>query len=74
MNELRALENSSERFVEFENYRHDVWRVVWADGRWAVTGESADSRLGFDELLEFVKASLYGPNLDAGTSQFPGGA
>jgi hypothetical protein len=70
VHELRTLDGRPDRFVEFENYRHEVWRVEWHDS-WVVTGESAaDRQLGIDELLEFVKASLYGPNLDPGTSPF----
>jgi hypothetical protein len=70
VHELRTLDGRPDRFVEFENFRHEVWRVEWHDS-WVVTGESeADRQLGIDELLEFVKASLYGPNLDAGTGQF----
>lgn len=66
---LRTLENRPDRFVEFENYRHDVWRVEW-DGSWVLTGQSTtDRRLGIDELLEFVKANLYGPNLNVTTSR-----
>ena len=72
VNELRALEDRPDRFVELENYRHAVSNVVWEDGRWILTVESADPRrLGIDELLDVIRASLYGPNLDAGTSQFP---
>jgi hypothetical protein len=75
VNELRALENSPDRFVELETYRNEVWRVEWEDGSRVVTGASGEPRrFGLDELLEFVKDSLYGPNLDAGTGQFPSGA
>lgn len=70
VHELRTLENSSDRFVEFENYRHEVWRVEW-DGTWILTGESEQPRqLEIEELLEFAKSNLYGPNLDAGDSEF----
>lgn len=75
VSELRALEKGPERFVELENYRHEVWRFGWEDGSWVATGGSGESRrLGFDELLDFVKDVLYGPNLDGGTGQFPTGA
>jgi hypothetical protein len=71
--EMRTLDDRPDRFVEFENYRHQVWLVEWADGRWSVTGGfTQPRRMEFDELLEFTKAIVYGPNLDAGTSQFPG--
>ena len=69
--ELRALEDRPEGFVEFENYDHEVSNVVWDNGDWVLTGESEARRLGIDELLDAVKVNLYGPNLDAGTSQFP---
>jgi hypothetical protein len=69
-NEMRALEGRPEGFFEIENYRREVWRVEWADG-WLVGGDSAPSgQLGIDELMQLVKAFLYGPNLDAGTSWF----
>lgn len=70
------LQGEPERFVEFENYQQRVWRVVW-DGTWTVAeltggpGEPGERReLGLEELLEFAKTVLYGPNLGAGTSEF----
>jgi hypothetical protein len=67
--ELPRLENRPDRFVEFENYRQEVWRVEW-DGSWVLTGESVEPRrLTIDRLLAFVQASLYGPNLNAATSR-----
>lgn len=65
--QLGRLEGS-DRFVEFENYRHEVYRVDW-DGQYVVSGESSH-RFSHDELLEFVKGTIYGPNIDAGTSEF----
>lgn len=65
--QLRDLQGS-DRFVEFENYRHEVYRVDW-DGQYVVSGESSH-RFNYDELLEFVKNTVYGPNVDAGTSEF----
>lgn len=68
VHELGTLEGRPDRFVEFENHRHDVWRVEW-DGEWVLTGQSsAARRLQLDELLDFVRTSLYGPNLNAVTS------
>ena len=67
------LENRPERFLEFENYQNRVWRVEW-DGTWNVAELTADSaerrKVGLAELLEIAKTVLYGPNLDAGTSEF----
>jgi hypothetical protein len=72
VNELRALEDRPDRFVEFENYRHEVRRVEWVDGQWDFTGDAAEPRgMGIDDLLDVVRATLYGPNLEAGTSGFP---
>ena len=71
--ELRALEGRPDGFVEYENYRHEVRRAEWADGRWGITGDATEARWqGIDELLEYVKSTLYGPNLAAGTTRFDG--
>jgi hypothetical protein len=70
------LEDRPDRFVEFENYQNRVWRVEWDDAFTVLelTGKSdeRDERrgLGLEELLEFAKTVLYGPNLGAGTSEF----
>jgi hypothetical protein len=67
--ELPALENT-DRFIEFENYQNRIWRVEW-DGTWILIDEGGEHRaLGIDELLEFARATIYGPSLDAGTSAF----
>jgi hypothetical protein len=51
-----------ERFVEFENYRHQVWRVERPEG-WTIAAESeAPVHLELDELQSFVDEVLYGPN------------
>lgn len=69
--QLRDLDGAApERFVEFENYRHEIRRVEW-NGSWLLGGEGQQTReLGIDELLEAVKEFLYGPNLGAGTAEF----
>jgi hypothetical protein len=68
VHQLRTLKDRTDRFVEFENYRHQIWRVEW-DGGWVLIGQSStDRRLLIDELLKFVSAGLYGPNLNAMTS------
>jgi hypothetical protein len=60
-------------FVEFENYENRVWRVEW-DGTYNIAELTAnpDERreLDLEELLEYAKTVLYGPNLGAGTSEF----
>ncbi len=60
-------------FVEFENYQNRVWRVEW-DGTYNIAELTADPgehrELDLEELLEFAKTVLYGPNLGAGTSEF----
>jgi hypothetical protein len=71
--QLRALDGRPDAFVEYQNYRREVRRVEWADGQWGLTGDATEAGwLGIDELLEFVKSSLYGPNVAAGTSRFSG--
>jgi hypothetical protein len=70
------LQDRPDRFVEFENYQNRVWRVEWDDAFTVaeLTGESGERNerrgLGLEELLEFAKTVLYGPNLGAGTSEF----
>lgn len=66
-------EGNSDLFVEFENYRHDVYTVEWT-GTWTITapGESPRSTT-LEELLGTLKSALYGPNIGAGTSEFPEG-
>jgi hypothetical protein len=71
--ELRALDGRPDRFVEYENYRREVRRAQWADGRWGLTGDATEPGWhGIDELLDLVRTSLYGPNLAAGTTRFDG--
>jgi hypothetical protein len=55
--ELTELPGRKDGFVEFENYERRVWTVTWQD-RYVVDGH----RIGFDELVEFVRDVLYGPN------------
>jgi hypothetical protein len=40
LRELRLLEEAPRSFVEFENFKGDVWRVEWQQGRWFVDGSS----------------------------------
>lgn len=68
---IKRNEGSADLFVELENYRHDVYTVEWTD-TWTLTAPGAEpSRTTLEDLLETLKAALYGPNLDAGTGQFP---
>ncbi|MER5466953.1 hypothetical protein ABT010_41385, partial [Streptomyces sp. NPDC002668] len=39
--ELSLLEDAPGSFVEFENFRGEVWRVEW-DGSWLVNGTLQD--------------------------------
>lgn len=58
-------------FVEFENYRREVYTVEWTD-TWTITAPGATPReTTREDLLDTVKAALYGPNIDAGTGEFP---
>ncbi|MFE9425952.1 hypothetical protein ACFYNO_23665 [Kitasatospora sp. NPDC006697] len=57
MRELALLEGAPGAFVEFENYRHQVWRVDWADG-FVVTGEGERLEPDSEELLRFAQAAL----------------
>jgi hypothetical protein len=75
--QLRRLEGDTDRFIEFENYRLQLWRVEW-DGAFGVTAlagsdepdEPGRRELGLDEMLDFARATLYGPNLAAGDAEF----
>jgi hypothetical protein len=68
--EFEELPGREGGFVEFENYRCQVWTVTW-QGSYVVTGEAGEPRrLDFDELVEFTKDVLYGPNRAAGESAF----
>jgi hypothetical protein len=72
VNELRAMADRPDKFVEYENYRHEVKRIEWSDDQWGITGDAISPlHLGIDATLDWVKADLWGPNLDAGTSRFP---
>lgn len=65
-------EGNADLFVEFENYRHDVYTVEWAD-TWTITAPGAAPRhITVDDLLDTLKSALYGPNIAAGTGEFPG--
>jgi hypothetical protein len=64
-------EGNAELFVEVENYRHDVYTVEWAD-TWTLTAPgSAPRPVTLDDLFETLKSASYGPNIAAGTSEFP---
>ncbi|MCX4750026.1 hypothetical protein OG455_31675 [Kitasatospora sp. NBC_01287] len=55
--ELELLEGVPGAFVEFENFRHQVWRAAWADG-FTLTGEGGHRELDRDGLLRFAESSL----------------
>ncbi|MFD5090685.1 hypothetical protein ACFWMR_08795 [Amycolatopsis thailandensis] len=72
MSWITRNEGNADLFVEFENYRHEVYTVEWTE-TWTITAPGAEPRqTTFDDLRETIKSALYGPNLDAGTSEFPG--
>lgn len=68
---LTNHEGREDLFLEFENYRHEVHTITWTS-TWTLTGPdgSATTPAGFEDLLEAVKAALYGPNTEA--ADFPG--
>lgn len=69
---ITSREGRPDLFVEFENYRHDVYTVEWTD-TWTITAPGAEPRhTTLEDLLDTMKSALYGPNLAAGTGQFPG--
>ncbi|GHF77860.1 hypothetical protein [Streptomyces griseosporeus] len=53
LRELELLQGAPGSYVEFENYRGEVWRIVW-DGAWIVNGASQDVPLS----EEWVMTSL----------------
>ncbi|SOD67247.1 hypothetical protein SAMN06297387_12940 [Streptomyces zhaozhouensis] len=59
--ELGELEGSPGSFVEFENRRHEVWRVEW-DGGLVLTGAGVEGarRLDLAELRAFADERLRG--------------
>ncbi|NGY65996.1 hypothetical protein G7043_44635 [Lentzea sp. NEAU-D13] len=65
-------EGRADLFVEFENYRRDVYTVEWTD-TWTLTAPGAEPRhVTLEDLLDTMKSALYGPNIAAGTGEFPG--
>jgi hypothetical protein len=70
--ELRSLEGGApERFVELENYRHEVRRFEWADGQWTVGGGETPEHLDAAGVREFLRTFLWGPDIAAGTTELP---
>lgn len=58
--ELKLLDGASGSFVEFENFRGQVFRVEW-NGFWELSETSASKetrRISLDELLGFAENSL----------------
>lgn len=66
---LTELPGREHGFVEFENYERRVWTVTWQE-TYIVTGDDGPSRLDLDEVVEFAKTVLYGPNRASGESAF----
>lgn len=71
VHEFTALPEREGGFVEFENFEQRVWRVTFQD-TYAVVEEGPENagaeRMGFDDLVEFTKQALYGPNRASGES------
>jgi hypothetical protein len=65
-------EGNADLFVELENYRHDIYTVEWADTPIITAPGEAPRSTTLEELLGTLKSALYGPNIAAGTSEFPG--
>ncbi|MET9264988.1 hypothetical protein [Amycolatopsis sp. NPDC004079] len=63
-------EGRDDLFAEFENYRHEVYAVTWTDDTWTLTSPDGVAQLSLEELLEAIKAALYGPNVES--ADFPG--
>ncbi|MGV9247976.1 hypothetical protein [Streptomyces sp. NPDC003710] len=57
MRELELLKGAAASFVEFENFRHHVWRAEWA-GTYVLEGEGTRRELDRAELLAFAQAAL----------------
>ncbi|GAA2263141.1 MULTISPECIES: hypothetical protein [Kitasatospora] len=57
LRELALLEGAPGSLVEFENFRHQVWRAEW-DGTFVLTGEGSRLELDRDGLLSFARNSL----------------
>ncbi|MGH4032928.1 hypothetical protein ACQB60_28790 [Actinomycetota bacterium Odt1-20B] len=60
--ELKLLANAPGSFVEFQNFRGELFRVEW-DGDWLLTGarvpeQESPRRLGADEVTSFADAAL----------------
>jgi hypothetical protein len=55
--ELELLDGTADSFVEFENYRGEVWRVEWA-GTWVLIGDDGRRTIDLPELLTFAHARL----------------
>jgi hypothetical protein len=69
---ITSHEGNADLFVELENYRHDVYTVEWTD-TWTITAPGAEPRQStLEDLLDTLRSALYGPNIAAGTGEFPG--
>jgi hypothetical protein len=66
----KLSKSQDDLFVEFENYRHEVYTVTWTD-TWTLTRpDGVATPVSLEELLEAVKVALYGPNIEY--ADFPG--
>ncbi|WIX85702.1 hypothetical protein [Amycolatopsis sp. DG1A-15b] len=68
--ELTELPSRENGYVEFENWQNRVWTATWQDTYVLAEGESEVGRMNLDEITEFVKDVLLGPNRVAGEHSF----
>ncbi|MBP2337291.1 hypothetical protein JOF41_003469 [Saccharothrix coeruleofusca] len=72
VHEFAALPEREDGFVEFENFERRVWRVTFQNTHYTAIEEgpenAAAERMDFDDLVEFTKRVLYGPNRTSGES------
>lgn len=61
LRELRLLEGAPESFVEFENFKGDVWRVEWQRDGWHVDG-SRRELVSIENLTAWTAVALGCPS------------
>lgn len=57
--ELDLLQGANDSFVEFENFRNEVWRVEWA-GDWTLIDSDSRRIIAIADLHAFADAALAG--------------
>jgi len=59
LRELELLEGADDSFVEFENFRHEVWRVEW-EKTYVLQRQGERRVLDLAALLDFAQTALTG--------------